>query len=204
MKISAADLAGAVKFDGVGVIPISRKMFFDLNEASAANKSVHITYWAASKDEVTERLVDPYLLVENRDIWYLVAWCHLRKDKRIFALHRIKDYCVSEQTFEDSANGNIDEWMQLKFLLEEKDGLQQVNIHFGKLSSRYIRERIWHKQQKLSEHEDGTCSLEFPTLSLDETKRWVLQYGADAEVIAPPALRDMVAAELKQAAERYS
>ena len=162
-----------------------------------------MTYWSASKDEVTDRLVDPYLLVQNRDIWYLLAWCHRRNDKRLFALHRIRNYHISDQSFTPNSNADIDEWMKLKFLLEEKDGLRQVKVHFGVVSSRYIRERLWHKQQKLVENEDGTLTLEFPTLSLDETKRWILQYGADAEVIDPPELRAMVAEELNLAAKRY-
>ena len=38
VKLSADDLVGAVKFDPIGLIPISRKMFFDLNEACSAQK----------------------------------------------------------------------------------------------------------------------------------------------------------------------
>ena len=35
-------------------------------------------------------------------------------------------------------------------------------------------------------------------------KRWVLTYGAEAEVEKPERLRQMIATELKEAAKRYT
>jgi len=52
-----------------------------------------------SFSEETERSVDPYGLVLHWDHWYLVGWCHLRGDLRIFRLDRILDAAAEETEF---------------------------------------------------------------------------------------------------------
>ena len=50
-----------------------------------------MTYYTASKDEITERTVDPMrmLIVEGRS--YLEAWCRRAEGVRLFRLDRIDD-----------------------------------------------------------------------------------------------------------------
>jgi predicted DNA-binding transcriptional regulator YafY len=70
---------------------------------------------------------------------------------------------------------------------------------------RGIRERKWHEtQQDLEELPDGGVILRFRTGGLGEVKRWVMQYGAHAEVLQPEHLRRAVATEMRQAAKNYA
>ncbi len=46
--------------------------------------------------------------------------------------------------------------------------------------------------------------LEFETRNLEEVKRWVMTYGAEAEVLKPDRLREMVTRELQEAMKHYS
>jgi proteasome accessory factor C len=57
--------------------------------ALLAKKALRITYYTASKDEMTERTVDPMrlLIVEGRG--YLEAWCRRADAVRLFRLDRI-------------------------------------------------------------------------------------------------------------------
>jgi predicted DNA-binding transcriptional regulator YafY len=204
IRMDVSDLKSAVMFDPVGVVPISRKMFCEMNAACEKHRCVDLKYYAASRDEVTERRVDPYKLLEHRDTWYLLAYCHTRKALRLFALHRVKEYTVTEEGFVPSEDIKADDWLELAFLLEHKDEEQRVKVHFGPVAARYIRERKWHSQQVLTEYPDGSCTLEFPSRSIDEAKRWVLAYGAEAEVLEPETVRNAVKEELKSAFDRYS
>ena len=71
------------------------------------------------------------------------------------------------------------------------------------MGARYAVERNWHPSQKVITHPDGSCTLEFLAQNLDEIKRWVLPYGAGAEVIDPPELRRRVMEELRQTLRGY-
>jgi predicted DNA-binding transcriptional regulator YafY len=204
VKIDADDLKSVVKFKPSSIVPLSRKTFFDINSACEKNHPVEITYYTAYRDSTTTRKIDPLRLIENQGAWYVVAYCHMRDDKRLFALHRIMDYRVlHESKFESSEDGDLDRWIESAFQLEHGDPPQTCRINFNPLTARYIRERKWHPSQLLTNHDDGSCTLSFTASRLDEVKRWVLSFGAGAQVVEPAALKKMVADELRSAAKLY-
>ncbi len=52
-----------------------------------------------NKDETaTERMIEPFALLSTMN-WYLIAWCHLRKEFRFFRLDRIKELEVQSEKF---------------------------------------------------------------------------------------------------------
>jgi proteasome accessory factor C len=52
-------------------------------------RQVELRYLVASRDEVTERAVDPMRLVSVDGRWYLEGWCHLAEGVRLFRLDRM-------------------------------------------------------------------------------------------------------------------
>lgn len=204
IKVDVEDIKCAVRFDPGAVIRVDRKMFMDINKACEKCCPIKITYYSASKDEVTGREVEPYRLLEHGGSWYVVGRCRLRDDLRMFALHRIEALeIIEDERFTPPEDFDVDSWLDRAFQLEHSGKEAQVKIHFKPRAARYIRERRWHETQVVTEHDDRSLTLEFVTQSLDETKRWVLTYGAQAEVLAPAELRDMVARELAAAVSVY-
>jgi len=59
----------------------------------------------------------------------------------------------------------------------------------------YVREKIWHPTQKMTELDDGGVELALEVESLLEVKRWILSWGANAEVLKPKSLRKQMAEE---------
>jgi predicted DNA-binding transcriptional regulator YafY len=205
MTMSFSDVRSLVRFQPGGIPLFERKVFFDMNKACEMCFPVEISYYSASTSELSEnRKINPYRTVERKGVWYVVAWCHLRNDLRMFALHRIRDYKkIEDERFRINEGLDIDKYLKSAFQLEHGDGERQVKIKFNPIAARFIRERIWHESQKLEEHDDGSCTLEFLTQSLDEVKRWVLYYGANAEVLQPSELRDLVRDEFAAGALMY-
>lgn len=203
VQVDPGDVQAIIRFRGSAIIPISGKLFTDINKACDAHKSVEFTYFAASKGETTLRTVDPQVLLHDRGAWYLVAYCHSRKALRMFALHRIRDYKVLESTFEPLPRDEINKWMDSAFQLEHGEEKFGVKVRFAPLTARYIRERHWHPQQVLVDEDDGSCVLSFPASSLDEVLRWVGQYGPDALVLEPLALRNMIKQSLVATLANY-
>ena len=205
VTMSFNDLQSLVRFQPGGVPLFERKVFYDMNKACEVRFPVEISYYSASSGELTEkRKINPYRTVERKGVWYVVAWCHLRNDIRKFALHRIRDYKkIEDERFRVNEGLDIDKYLESAFQFEHGDGERQVKIKFNASAARFIRERIWHHSQKLEEHADGSCTLEFLTQSLDEVKRWILYYGANAEVLEPPEVRDAVRDEFAAGVRLY-
>lgn len=204
VKVDLDDLRCMIKFSAGSVIQVSRKMVIDLYRACEENKSVDIEYFTAHRGEVTERRIDPYRLLENRGTWYVVAYCHWRENIRMFALHRIQHHELTCEFFVPPDDASIEAFFSSAFFVEHTQQEHRVTIKFGPHAARYIRERKWHQSQELLEHDDGSCTLSFIAPSLDEVKRWVLMYGAEAEVLEPEAFRDTIRSELAHALDRYS
>jgi predicted DNA-binding transcriptional regulator YafY len=204
VKIDMNELRSIVHFKPVGMVSIPRQIFLDFNRACQTDKSIEMEYFAAHKGEITTRKIDPYRLVESRGAWYVVGYCHLRDELRMFALHRVSSHKLVNGPVEPKFTPEkIDAYVSSAFLLEKGEPEQQVTIRFNPVAARYVRERKWHASQKQSNNEDGGCTLSFTTCRLDEVKRWVLEYGANAEVLEPPALRDMMAQEFAQGSQLY-
>jgi predicted DNA-binding transcriptional regulator YafY len=66
--------------------------------AIQARQRVRIHYHAQTGD-VTERDVDPYQVAYRAGRWYLVGYCHLRADLRVFRLDHIQHARALAETF---------------------------------------------------------------------------------------------------------
>jgi predicted DNA-binding transcriptional regulator YafY len=79
----------------------------------------------------------------------------------------------------------------------------EVAIRFAPRQARWIRERRWHPSARVQDAIDGGCVLRMRVAGLGEVKRWVLQFGAEAEVLKPASLRREVVGELERARGVY-
>jgi len=203
VRIDVTDLRAAVDFGKSASLHFSRKMFMELHTACQKLNKVSMRYFAANTGETTERTVDPQRLLCNRGTWYLIAYCNLRQDLRLFAMHRIEQYQILPETFEPMDQERLDQWLQSPLFIEHQQPNVEVSVRFDPRSARYIKEKNWHESQRLEDHADGSCTLTFQTCGLDEVRRWILTFGAEAQVLQPTELRDLITADLKAALARY-
>jgi proteasome accessory factor C len=63
----------------------------DLQDAVARQRQVRLTYFVPSRDEQSERVVDPRGIVSAHGFTYLDAWCHSADAPRLFRLDRIRE-----------------------------------------------------------------------------------------------------------------
>ncbi|OQO94846.1 helix-turn-helix transcriptional regulator [Saccharomonospora piscinae] len=68
-----------------------------VREAIQARRALRLRYYAASKDTVTERTVDPMRLPIVQGIGYLEAWCRKAESVRLFRLDRIDELTVLDE-----------------------------------------------------------------------------------------------------------
>ena len=61
-----------------------------LTRAIDDGRQVRLTYYVPSRDEETERTVDPLQLVDAQGSAYLQAWCHVANNRRLFRMDRIR------------------------------------------------------------------------------------------------------------------
>jgi proteasome accessory factor C len=72
-----------------------------LRRAIAENRQARIQYYVPSRDETTQRTVDPLALLTSEGHDYLDAWCHLARARRLFRLDRMYAVEVVDEPRQD-------------------------------------------------------------------------------------------------------
>lgn len=163
---------------------------------------VKMAYYSASRDELVTRTVLPLAIVYHEGRWYLIALCYLRGAHRHFRLDRVRSVELTGETVPEHTF-DLDAYLQNSFGMHQGKNIYTIQLLFSAHQARWIREELWHPSQKLEELPDGRLKMTMHTGGLEDVARWVMQYGAEAEVLSPPELRKHVAQAHANAAHIY-
>jgi len=170
--------------------------FNDLLKAIEQRQHVHMTYYTMSRDEETERTIEPYHLYHFDGLWYVYGHCHYRHENRDFAINRIRSLMLLPTTFTPPSQDTIRRQLGQRFA-NISDEPVRVSIKFDQEAARRIRERIWHPTQQIEVKDDGACVLTLTVTGLDTVTRWVLSFGAHAVPLAPKRFVNKVTKEIR-------
>ena len=172
------------------------------HRALSTDRCLDLVYRGRTRQRATRRRVSPHKIWYADETFYLVGYCHLRKDVRLFALDRVVDIAVSETPASIPPETDLD--MPMHAGMGAFSGVPQpVTIQFSPPAADYIAEKTWHPTQRVTRRKDGRLIFEADVAINAELVGFVLRWGAAAEVIAPPAFRRQVASEISAMNERY-
>jgi proteasome accessory factor C len=84
------ETAGAVEVSDPDYSPEMPGRLGKLENAISKQRTVKFTYWSISRDEVQERTLNPYALLPERGVWYVIGQDLDREDIRTFRVSRIR------------------------------------------------------------------------------------------------------------------
>jgi len=197
------DMAESVSFQSVGHSPAPEKVFKSILEGCLNRKELTFKYYSPASNETNVRTVCPYHLFNYMGTWHLVAYCHLRRHMRDFALSRISDVEIQDETFDMPSHFNVKEYFRSSFGLYKGGTKREVLIRFKPEKAKWVKGQIWHRDQKLKELKDGSIELSFEVAGFSEIMREVLKYGDGVEVVKPKDLRELVIQEAKNILRTY-
>jgi predicted DNA-binding transcriptional regulator YafY len=147
------------------------------------------------------RRAEPHGLVCKAGVWYLVAYCHIRKGFRTFRIDRIKDVRIREETTTPRPGFNLEEyWEESRRQFE-----RQVNPFTLTLSvSQSALRRIGSSGEIVRDEADGRVVVSVELPSQEEAVSYALSFGSDAQVIDPPEVRAAVTQAVREMALQYA
>ena len=193
----------AFTFTGGGRAMVDPELLLELSGAILSKHSIEMEYYSASSGQTNTRTVDPYSLHNIQGDWYLIAYCHTRQEPRDFLTSRIKARKHLLSTFQVSPGFSLNAYLETGFLAERATKPDNITIKFDEYQARWIRERMWHSSQQVEELPSGELILRLKVGGLGEVKRWVMGYGAHAEVIEPESLRREIKEEVEKMKKIY-
>ena len=81
---------------------------------------------------------------------------------------------------------------------------QLAVIEIDSAMGAYVKDEIWHVNQKLERHADGSLTLQVPYAQETELIGQILRLGAHARVVSPPGLRRGVQMVLRETLALYA
>lgn len=154
-----------------------------LRKAVREQVAVRLEYQGSGGARAESRTVHPYALLPNAGTWYLVAHCVEKEGLRIFRLDRMAGLKVLVSGFKLPKEFSLDAVLRDGRLFMAR-GTATVRIRYSAKIARWIAER-----ERGTLARDGSFTVEHPLADPAWAIRHVLQYGRDAEVLAPPELR---------------
>jgi len=171
-----------------------------LNQALAEKRSVQMRYYSASRDITRRREVDPYRLWYSAGALYLVGYCHIRKEVRLFAVDRIRSLAITQHPWQMPLGFDLDAYIQEALVVMRGDPIE-VELLFDRKTAAWARDRLWHPSQKVAQLKDGRMRMMLRVSDTPELLGWILSFGAGVQVVSPQSLRDKVKEEAKMVFE---
>lgn len=191
------------------VLPGPHKRYADfretiqvLNDAVLARRTVRLRYRTGRTGETTTRRLDPYRVWYRSGGLYVVGHDHRSGEVRTFAVERIRRIEPTETRFDVRDDFDFDAYTGKAFGVISEPA-QRVRIRFQPGWAPYVEERTWHPTQTTSRLPGGGVELTMEVGGLAELQSWVLSFGAGAEVLEPPSLREAVRTELHRTLAAY-
>lgn len=153
-----------------------------IRAAVDARERIEIDYYSATRDEMTTRQIDPEHLFGAIGNWYVVAWCHLVDDERLFRVDRIRDVRVTGESFEP--RGLIGQGRPL-YTPHDEDIRVRLRL---RPRARWVAE--YYEVERVSS-EGELLEVILPTKDLAWTAKLVLRLGGEAEILEPSELRSL-------------
>ena len=176
-----------------------------LTRAWADRRLVRISYWAADRPEPQERVIAPYFLEVSRSepASYVVAHDRLRNALRTFKVERIQAAELLPEHYVIPEDFDVYKWLESSWGIIAEEEVE-VRLRFTPAVARRVRESVWHHSQTLADLPDGGCLLTMCVGGIREIKNWVMSWGPEVEVLAPPELRAQVAEDSRRMAAQYA
>jgi proteasome accessory factor B len=204
ISLNLADWEQTISFHIRAEPLINLETFNKLAHATARRQQLILDYRKPGSKTVEQRVVDPFHLANINGEWFLFAFCHLRQDIRTFVPARMVEVKMTGKTIKRPAGFSLSRHLRDSFGVHTGQGNYLVTVHFKGFAADYIREKKWHPSQKLREISDGCVELSLNLSSLIEVQRWILSWGANAEVIEPVELKEMIIQSARKVLNQYS
>ena len=166
--------------------------------ALATGRRLHLSYLVPSRDERTERDVDPLRLLTAEGRPYLEAWCHLAGDIRLFRLDRVVEAIVLEVVADPHPTAPRRDLSEGLFRAVE--GSVEAVIDLSP-PARWVAE--YYPIESAQERSDGTLRVRLKAGDTGWLRRLVLRQGGAARVIEPIDLADEVRECARRALTAY-
>jgi predicted DNA-binding transcriptional regulator YafY len=200
-KLSAAagDAGAAASAVSATLAPSAQEsVLAAARDALRRHRRLHLRYLVPSRDEATERDVDPMRVLNVGDRWYLEGWCHRSEAVRLFRLDRIVTIdvlAVDGAPPRDAVGRDADERL---FTPSPEDVVVTIDLE---PEAHWVA--TYYPVENVVDLGDGRLRVTLRAASPDWVPRMALRMGGALRVVTPGELAEEVRSRAVAALAAY-
>lgn len=170
-----------------------------LFESIAEKTQVFLRYESIQAESPIDRTIEPVGVFNENNYWYVMAYCHLRKDYRQFRTDRIHKIQRTPKRFES-------EHPPMEAMRKTAPSQKTlVKILVDKKVAKYLKGSRNNYGFVSQKSRIGAVEMSFMVEDIEHHfPRWYLSFGDYAQIIEPPALKSRVLELLEKQKELLS
>lgn len=165
-------------------------------------KFVNQKYW---ENQLTERLVEPYVLKEFKNRWYVLSKDLGDNKIKSFALDRITDLEILNKKFNFPKDFDVTEHYRYCFGIISPNGDQPelIILSFNSFQGKYIKSLPLHESQQILIDNEDELRIQLKLFITHDFFMELLSYGQNLKVIIPQRLINDLKAIVKNIQSIY-
>jgi proteasome accessory factor C len=171
-----------------------------VRDALQRKRALHLHYYVPSRDERTERTVDPMKLHLVDGHTYLEAWCRRVEGVRLFRLDRVDEVQVLDEPAAPPPQAH--ERDVEHGVYQPEPGSPAVRLRLAR-TARWVADYYPVESATPVDDPPGGLAITLRTADLAWARRLVASLGGSAVVDEPSELADLVATDARAALTRY-
>jgi proteasome accessory factor C len=199
-KIEAAsgDVGERAAAVDIHIDPVDTQIRVLVEQALREGKRLGITYYTPSRDQTSERDVDPMRLIFFEGHSYLEAWCLRSEEVRMFRLDRMRAAAVLQQDSTPPADATR---LDLSRGLFQPDPADPTAVLELAPQARWVAD--YYPVQAQQDLADGGLRVELKFSNNGWLERLVMRLGGYAKLLEPDRLAQDVRARASAALRNY-
>ena len=167
---------------------------FDIIKSAILNKQlIQFTYYNSNGEE-SKRIVEPLQIWFKDKSWYLISYCKLKQDYRIFKIARIKEVKILQEHFERELPKEED---------NEKHNLKIIELELEIDKSMTYRIYDEFESKEITKKEDGNFIIKVKYPENEWVYGYILSFGEYAKVLNPGYAKNIIKDKLQKTLKNY-
>ncbi len=166
---------------------------FDIIKSAILNKQlIGFTYYNSNGEE-SKRIVEPLQIWFKDKSWYLVSYCKLKQDYRIFKIARIKEVKMLQEHFERELPKEENEQYNFKII--------ELELEINKAMTYRVYDEFESKE--ITKKQDGNFIIKVKYPENEWVYGYILSFGEYAKVLSPGYAKNIIKDKLQKTLKNY-